>query len=409
MGISLKALVADDDLIIRTMLETFLHEWGYEVILADDGARAWELLSGNDQPDLALLDWLMPGFTGLELCRMLQEKPRGQYTYAILITGKNDRADLLKGLEAGADDFLSKPLHMSELKIRMEVGARVVRYEKALKEKNGQLKDYALKMEKLAEDRAKQLVHADRMAALGKMSAGIAHEINNPMSYISTNLQTLKMFWGEVETQFLRKISDSSEGNSQLKFVLKETPEALKSMEHGISRVRNIVQGLKAFARQDKSERTPSSIGDSIDRAKELCGGGLKKLSKVECEKAADLPLLNVNAQQIEQVLVNLIINAVDAMEESNQGALKIVVARAQKGVKIEIEDNGPGIPSELLDEIWNPFFTTKKVGKGTGLGLSISKGIIEDHGGNICAENKAEGGARFIINLPEWQAPETP
>jgi len=402
MDENLKVLVADDDLIIRTMLETFLQDWGYEVSLVNDGAAAWEILRGDAPPDLALLDWLMPGFTGVELCRKMQDKPRSKYTYVMLITGKNDRNDLIMALEAGADDFLSKPLNMGELKTRLEVGARIVRYEKTLREQHKLLKDYAVEMEALAEKRAKQLVHADRMAALGKMSAGIAHEINNPLSFISSNVQTMEMFWREVAPHIIRIAGENPQKNNKLELVIQDAPKTLEGVRSGIVRVRNIVQGLKAFARQDKGERAPGRIGESIDRAMELCRSGLKKLAKVELKLAPDLPLMNINSQQIEQVLVNLILNAVDAMEESSRGALKIAAVKTNKGVEIEISDNGPGIAEDVLAEIWNPFFTTKKTGKGTGLGLSISKGIIEDHGGQIRAENKKDGGARFIIELPE-------
>ncbi len=397
----MRVLVAEDDLTTRRMLEALLGKWGYEAVGACDGNEAWQILQDAEPPRLAILDWMMPGLDGVELCHRLRKRAGVSYVYVILVTCRNEKGDVIQGLDSGADDFVTKPFEPDELKSRLEAGSRIVKYEIELAEKNKLLADSVAHMEKLAEERAKQLVHADRMASLGVMSASIAHEINNPTSFISGNLQIMERFWEDI-VHLLSDYHEKAPDNcNKLPFILEELPKIMQDMRKGVKRVSSIVSGLKSFSRQGSGERTTCSVTECISLALELCHNTLKNRVTVQKELSTDVPDVTANHQELEQVLVNLIVNSADALEGQKNGILKIITSNSGQTLCIGIEDNGPGIPREYLDKIWEPFFTTKESVKATGLGLAISRRIIEDHGGTLIAENKPEGGARFMLELP--------
>jgi len=389
----LLVLVADDDSVTRQILTHALHKWGYETVAVDDGAQARELLLGDGPPRLALLDWMMPGYNGTDLCRILRERDDIPFIYKILVTSRDTKSDVVDGLEAGADDYVVKPFSLPEIHSRLEVGARLVRNEDALVLKNNQLRQVAEHLERLADERARQLVHADRMATLGTLAAGIAHEVNNPTSFISGNLQTFERFWMDLADPLARLIDSgaSQQEARKLGFIIEEMPRLVEGMRSGVSRIATIVKGLKTYAHRGENEFSDCDVRNCVSMALDLCRNTLK--NRVEVEQClADEPLpVRCCAQQIEQVLVNLLTNAADAVETEGKGTLIVTAARDGKTVRLSVEDNGPGIPD----------FTTKDPGRGTGLGLSISLSIIENHGGVIRAENRREGGARFVFELP--------
>lgn len=401
----MKVLVADDDNATRSILEHALAEWGYDTVAAENGEEAWNLLSGTvEAPRMALLDWVMPGIDGLEVCRKLKQREDAAPVYTILLTAKTEKADLVAGLEAGADDFITKPFERDELRSRLAAGARIVQYESALDGQNELLEEYAGKMESLAEQRARQLVHSDRMATLGIMAAGIAHEINNPATFISGNIALLERFWQELEPMVCREMESGEADPEKLRFMHEQMPSVFRDMREGVARISKIVKGMKAYARKSDEERSTFDVNECIANALMLCHNALKKHIRVEQCLADDLPLFAGRQQEIEQVLINLITNAADAMnslaEERGQDGVLKVSTQGGDAIQITIEDNGGGIPQDQMDTIWVPFYTTKETGKGTGLGLSISQSIVQEHGGGIYAENTGKG-ARFIVRLP--------
>jgi DNA-binding response OmpR family regulator len=193
----MKILIAEDDSTSRMTLELILKKWGHQTIVAQEGNQAWEILQ-EDNPRLAILDWMMPGIEGIELCRRIRRRRDGEYVYVILLTARVAKEDVLAGLEAGADDYITKPFDREMLRSRVAVGARIIQYETLLAEKNRRLQSYACEMERLARERSEQLVHAERMATVGLLSAGIAHEINNPTTFIAGNIQTLSKFYEDI-------------------------------------------------------------------------------------------------------------------------------------------------------------------------------------------------------------------
>lgn len=285
--------------------------------------------------------------------------------------------------------------------IAHDIGERK-RFIAMLDEKNRQLAEYATRMESLARERARALVHADRLASIGTLSAGVAHEINNPVSFIAGNLDTLNDCWPALADALAKGRTLPEVDVGEIDFALAEMPDILKSMHDGVRRITGIVSGLKSFARQDQGERGRCDVAELVENARRLCHNRLKYHVRYEIEIPEDLAAAWGNEPQLVQVVVNLFVNAGDAMKEQGQGVLTVRAGVEGDGLWLSVADSGPGIPEHVLERMWEPFFTTKAVGEGTGLGLAISRGIIEDHGGWILVENQAGGGARFEIHLPQ-------
>lgn len=390
----MKVLIAEDDFTSRTMLKGILSKWGYLVTVAEDGNEAWKVLQTEGAPRLLILDWMMPGMNGPALCRKLRQQEHLQPLYIILLTSRGDHPDIIKGLESGADDYIAKPYNQEELRVRLQVGARCVGTEV-------KLRHYAANMEKLAEERARQLMHADRLTTIGILSAGVAHEINNPLSFIAVNIQTLEENWTVIAECIDGSASDESK--LQAKLIGSEMAGMLKDMRNGVSRIKEIVNGLKTYARAEGKKQEAVLINTCIDNALRLCANQLKHRIQVKTDLAEELPPLTGDENRLVQVFVNLFVNAADAIESSanRDGSLFITTVSENKKILTIVRDTGPGIPNGNYEKLFKPFFTTKAVGKGTGLGLSISRNIIEDHGGTITVRNHSDGGAEFRITLP--------
>lgn len=392
----MRILVADDESSVRILLRGTLEKWGYEVIDTGSGAAALDVLQEDDPPRLAVIDWVMPDLDGVEICRRLQQSRERLSTYVVLLTSKAEKGDLVYALDNGAHDFLTKPVYPEELRSRLAVGRRLVEAEDRLAE-------LASSMEALAEERARQLVHAERLATLGTLSAGVAHEINNPVGFISGNSQLLQMHVDRVLKPVLDEAIErgSTVKAGLLEHVRDELPETIRGIDEGVERINGIVASLRRFSRKDGADRSAKNVNDLVENALLLCNNALKYHARVDRELGEGLPDLLVHPQRIEQVLVNLISNAADAIESAGRGTLAVRTARRGDAVEIAIEDTGPGLPEEMLARIWEPFYTTKGEEQGTGLGLSIAKGIVEEHGGTLAAENRQGGGARFVVTLP--------
>ena len=227
-----------------------------------------------------------------------------------------------------------------------------------------------------------QLIQSEKMSAIGQLVSGVAHELNNPLAGISAFAQLLL-----TEKRF------PPDQRTAAEMIYAEARRASR-----------IVQNLLTFARQHKPERTSTSLNQVLDDALELRGYELRVRGiEVVRDYDEDLPETMADAHQLQQVFLNLITNAEQAMEKRQGNSQRLIVStrRASNVIRIEVEDSGPGIPPNLVERIFNPFFTTKPTGSGTGLGLSISLGIVREHEGKIWAENSPTGGARFTIELP--------
>ena len=395
----MKILIAEDDGPSRLILERMLVGWGHEVIVTEDGNQAWDAIA-KDAPDIAILDWMMSGLDGVGLCQKIRNAENLPYIYIILLTAKEQADDMLIAFDAGVDDYVIKPFNKDLLRSRVSVGERIVKYDKELTQKNEQLRQHGDEMEELAQGRSEQLVHAERMATVGLLSAGIAHEINNPTAFISGNIQTLERFWNDIEPALQQDAETCESLTDKIDFILEEMPKTIEGIRSGVNRISKIVNGLKAFCRKDHGDMAVCNIDICIEHSLELCRNALKYHVTVEEKLAENLPQVKADPQQIEQVFVNLFTNAAHAIGEKD-GTLTIETKLADDSVIIQVGDTGHGIPKEKLDDIWQPFFTTKPVGSGTGLGLSTVLGIVKNHNGTIKVENKQTSGALFTISLP--------
>ncbi len=264
-----------------------------------------------------------------------------------------------------------------------------------------------------------QLIQSDRLAAIGQLAAGVAHEINNPIGYIMSNLSTLDKYissllevlratnqlkiaaeQGRDFEKVIRQVKEINELEKKVNmdFILNDIATLLRESESGVERIVNIVNDLKTFTRSDKNVIEPTNLHQVMDSVINIVWNELKYKAELKKEYS-DIPLVNCNGQQLSQVFMNMLVNAAQAIE--TKGTITVKTYAKQDQVFVEIVDTGKGIRKEIVDKIYDPFFTTKEVGKGTGLGLSISYDIIKKHHGKIEVESEVGKSTRFIISLP--------
>jgi two-component system sensor histidine kinase HupT/HoxJ len=253
-----------------------------------------------------------------------------------------------------------------------------------------------------------QLLHSEKLASLGRLVAGVAHELNNPISFVLGNVHALKKYTERMASYLQAVHGGESAATLQglrqslrIDHALADLPSLIEGTIEGAQRTTEIVNGLKRFSVMDREERTPVDINEVIERAIHWVKKGTAPGFAINW--AAQAPCMVVcSAGQIMQVLMNLIQNAYDAASATAATPqLWVTLATTGDQVCITLRDNGPGIAPENLGRVFDPFFTTKPVGKGTGLGLSISFGVVEQHGGRLTAANTQHGGAEFQLSLP--------
>ncbi|MBN1594831.1 response regulator [candidate division FCPU426 bacterium] len=400
----MRILLADDDQITLRLLENSLKKTAYETVQATDGNEAWKILTTPPVPEIALLDWMMPGIDGTEICRRLRKQPTSAFIYIILITSNDRPQDITSGLDAGANDYIIKPFNKDELRSRVAVGARVVSYEQTLTRTNDALVKYSQHMELLAQERAQQLVQADRMISLGTMAAGIAHEINNPLTIAQGNINLLKNFWAYFGEKAYAASAPKTKKPEAFQPQPKDVREMIETSEKAIKRLRNIVDGMRSFSHGQGGSVEILQPEVCLRDAIQIC---LPKTKHV-CEIAfhVNLPPFQVKANpvQITQILVNLISNAADALQGIPHPAITVDIDHDGGKLLFRVQDNGAGISQENLTKIWSPLFTTKPKGQGTGLGLAICMKIAQDHGGELKVESQAKKGTVFTLVLPNTE-----
>lgn len=259
-----------------------------------------------------------------------------------------------------------------------------------------------------------QLLHSEKMASLGRLVAGVAHELNNPISFVLGNVHALKRYTERL-AQYLAVLHGNEPDDRvqalrdklRIDHIVQDLPSLINGTLEGALRTADIVKGLKRFSAVDREERVPVELNDVIDRAIHWISKGAALNFVVHWTPSMPLQVIG-NSGQLLQVLMNLIQNAYDAAAASgvDMPQLWIDTKVENATVSLFIRDNGNGIAPQHLSRIFDPFFTTKPVGKGTGLGLSISYGIIEQHGGKLFARNHPSGGAEFVIELPAIDTP---
>jgi signal transduction histidine kinase len=375
-------LIADDEPDMLRFLKTQLQR-DCQVVEAVDGNQAIEKAL-QFLPEMILLDMMMPEKDGLQACRELREKTPTERIPIVLLTARADEETKLAALEAGANDFLTKPFSTTELSVRIRNLIESRTFERKLARQN-QILEATLQQLK---DTETQLVQTEKLASLGRMSAGIIHEINNPLNFAKTAIHTLKGM-GKLLPEDERPDYD----------------EVLQDIGEGVDRVRTIVSDLRSFTHPNLAGFQEVRIGAVFAAALRFVSHEWK--DKIDLEKNIDEQLMVWgNEHQLIQVIVNLLQNAFDALRKKpfNDGEKPRVtieaIAQGEHAV-IRIRDNGMGIASENVAKIFDPFFTTKDVGEGMGLGLSIVYRIIQAHEGRINVNSVQNEFCEFVLELP--------
>lgn len=377
-----KALVADDEPDMLRFLKSQLTRH-YEVFEAVDGQQAVEKAC-QFLPDVILLDMMMPEKDGLQVCRELRERTSTQGIPIILLTARADEETKLAALGAGASDFLAKPFSTTELHVRIRNLVESHQYQARLSKQNQALEST---IEQLKETES-QLVQTEKLASLGRMSAGIIHEINNPLNFATTGLFTLR-----------------NKGKYLAAEQQEEYAEVLRDVEEGINRVKTIVSDLRMFTHPETESRDHVVLLDVISPALRFLSNEWRDAVQVE-QKFDPRQTVWANKNKLIHVFTNLLQNSFDALKSKsfNNGEKPTVwiEGRVSAGRSIVIlRDNGPGIAAQHVDKIFDPFFTTKDVGEGMGLGLSMCYRIIQECGGRISVNTESGKYCEFTLEFP--------
>lgn len=419
-------LVAEDSPTQAERLRLLLESDGYRVDVVPNGRAGLERVRLSP-PDLIISDVMMPVMDGWAFCRAVKSVERTRRIPFVLLTQQNTPLDVIRGLEHGADNFIPKPFEDDQLlqrvrsittnlalreqgrldvEITLRLGGRdvtinadkqqmvellfatldeVVRTNERLEVARRTIEEHATDLEAKVQERTAQLLQAEKLATMGTLLAGVAHELNNPLSVVLGHALLLReAAEGGVHAQRAAKISTAAE------------------------RCARIVKNFLALARSQPPERQQVQLNLIVQEAIELLAYQLRVDDvEVRFDLALDLPPLLADPHQLHQVVVNLATNAHYAMRRMPAPrALTIATRfdRAHGRVAIEVTDTGPGIPADVARRLFEPFFTTKPPGEGTGLGLSLCQAMIESHQGTIRVTGRPGQGAGFLIELPVAQ-----
>jgi DNA-binding response OmpR family regulator len=424
-----RILAVDDSATYLNELSTVLRAEGYEVVAARSGGQALDMLAA--QPvDCILLDLVMPELDGIETCRRIKASPIFRDIPLIMLTAREDRAAMIDGLSTGADDFIAKSnefevltarvraqlrrkqfedehRHIREQLLRSELEATEARAARELAETRARtVAALELKNRELSEAYAElkrtqsQLVQSAKLASLGELVAGVAHEINNPLAFAISHLGTARS-----SLQHLNPTVVDAESRKHWQ----KAHVRLEEMSGGLERIRELVLKLRTFSRLDEGERKVVSPRECVDSVLTILAHRMRH--RIEVETHFDPPdELDCFPSLLNQALMNLLANAIDAIDEcGDTGRLTIRGGAAGQHYLLSITDSGGGVPEALRERVFDPFFTTKEIGKGTGLGLSITYSIIKKHGGTLELLPGSERGTTAQVRLPLAGPPETP
>ncbi|MEH2449386.1 MAG: response regulator [Nostoc sp.] len=409
-------LIVDDNPTNLSVLCEALNSEGFRFRVAVDGESAIAQAERN-QPELILLDVQMPGIDGFETCCRLKANPITQNIPIIFTTALADTESKTKGFSLGAVDYIPKPFAQEEVISRVRVHLQLKQLTESLEQ---QVSDRTKALQKAQV----KLVQQEKLSTLGELIAGIGHEINNPINFISSNISPLQGYIAAITELLLlyeqeypnptAKITTAIE-DLDLNFVLEDMGKILNSLQLGSERVRNISNSLRNFCRSDRDTKISADLHQGLDSTLMILQHRFKANGarpRIEVIKNYGvLPEVKCYIGLMNQVFMNILANAVDAVDEAiTQGKMSNLIPQINIATEIDFEeliviriaDNGIGIPERLKKRLFEPLFTTKPVGKGTGLGLAIAYEIVvEKHEGVLDVNSQPDMGTEFIIKIP--------
>ncbi|OUL37428.1 hybrid sensor histidine kinase/response regulator [Nostoc sp. T09] len=409
-------LIVDDNPTNLSVLSQALKGAGFAVRVAEDGESAIELVQ-HKPPALILLDVQMPGIDGFETCQKLKADPLTQTIPIIFMTALTDTENKVKGLSLGAVDYIPKPFEQAEVIAR-------VRSHLQLKQLSDRLEQRVAERTAALAQAQVQLVQQEKLSMLGQLVAGVAHEMNNPISCIISNMLPAQEYVADItnilqlcqqyHSQLPPELQEAI-AQTDLEFLLEDLPNLLNSMQLSTERIKDISVSLRNFARTDTSVKIEVDIHPGLDSTLLILRHRLKGLGQRPEIKVvrqySPLPKVECYPGQLNQVFMNILANAVDALEEvwqqgkrvDNSLVINVCTEMLEpEFVTIRIADNGIGMTEAVRQQIFECLFTTKAVGQGTGLGLAIAHQIVvEKHGGAIKVNSTLNQGTEFTIVLP--------
>jgi two-component system, sensor histidine kinase ChiS len=427
-----RILVVDDEPINREVLRQQLTAKGYEVAEAADGLQAVEALQQGLSPDLVLLDVMMPHMSGYEVLAEVRKTQPESALPIVLLTAKNREQDLIEGFERGASDYVTKPFSKAELLARVAHHLRLVITTRRLAEELferqrlegtvenlrtlrdretrelARLRDESVRLESDVKLLREHLLQGEKLAGLGQLVAGVAHELNNPIGYIGQAQESLLEFFETLVRRIER--GDDARALAGAKAEAASMLELAGFVGTGAQRLREISSALRNYARADRELMLGVRLDEVLEEALVILSKRLK-MHQVDVE-IGGVPELRCHRSHIGQVIVNFLSNAGDELDtvreqrgQSFEGRILVraeLETRGVPGVRISVEDSGRGVPPELATKIFETFFTTKPAGKGTGLGLAICTEIANEHEGELhVARSERLGGASFELWIP--------
>ncbi len=470
-------IIVDDQLTELTVLKKLLSPH-YRVLAYKSGEMFLTAIADGLRPDLILLDVIMPKLDGYQTINALRQDSANADIPVIFISALDNLSDEEKGFALGAVDYITKPFNpaivLSRIRVQIELKRarddvrqaneelekkiydrtrqlfivnqdltllnqqqalmnkelqrandelqkEIVQREQTelqLKEKNAEIAKAYSELKKAQS----QIVQQEKMALIGLLVAGVAHEVNNPMAFVISNLELMKDYFAKL-TEFIYQqeraleemlqIGEKDEKYDQMQavaagvhktkqkmkieYLIEDGKGLIEETAEGAGRVKNIVQDFKAFSRSDHGESL-LDINEGLKKTLNLIKNEIKYKADVELD-IGEVPLILGNSGQLNQVFLNLLLNAAQAIEE--HGIIRVETRTGEDGIYVVVADTGKGIPVEFADKLFEPFFTTKEPGKGTGLGLSVSYDIVKKHGGELTFESEPGKGAAFKIFLP--------